>query len=64
MKRNAFLLVGLVGLLIATFLMTRPVREEMTCPLSQLKINDDPKANEMCDKAGGVLKDGQCTCPS
>jgi hypothetical protein len=34
------------------------------CPLSQLKIDNDPKAKEMCDKAGGVLKDGQCTCPS
>lgn len=64
MKRNTILLVGLVVVLFAAFLMTRPVRETMRCPLSELKIDNDPKAKEMCSTAGGVLKDGKCTCPT
>jgi hypothetical protein len=58
MKRIPWGLVFAFVVLGAILLRTR----ERMCPLSR-RVGDDPLLIAQCAEAGGVLEDGECTCP-
>lgn len=62
MRRNKLLAIGLLVVAFVLFFVMRPVREK-ACPLSNKLAGDDPELKAKCDALGGVIKDGECTCP-
>jgi hypothetical protein len=61
MKQGKLLAVLGFLVVLALFLMTRPVREK-ACPLTNSAIASDPEFVFKCAALGGVVRDGKCTC--
>lgn len=59
-KQGKIIAIVLVLLAFVVFFMIRPVREK-ACPLT--KAATTAAVQEECTRQGGVLKDGNCTCP-
>lgn len=61
MKYTKILAIVFVIVAFAIFFMVQPVREK-ACPLTQSSPGVTPSVEE-CANFGGVVKDGECTCP-
>lgn len=61
MKQGKLLAVLGFLVVLALFLMTRPVREK-ACPLTNSVLAIDSEFVAKCSSLGGVVRDGKCTC--
>jgi len=59
MKYTKILAIVFVIVAFTVFFISQPVREK-ACPLTQTQTSPNL---ENCSSLGGVIKDGQCTCP-
>lgn len=61
MKYTKILAIVFVIVAFTVFFISQPVREK-ACPLTKLSPGVSPSAGD-CAALGGILKDGECTCP-
>jgi len=59
MKYSKLFAIVFVVIVFVLFFMNRPVREK-ACPLTQAALNANARD---CERTGGVLKEGACSCP-
>jgi large-conductance mechanosensitive channel len=62
MKYTKILAIVFVIVAFAIFFLVQPVREK-ACPLTKLTSPGVTPSLEECANFGGVVKDGECTCP-
>lgn len=63
MKRTKLLAIGILVVAFVVFFMTRPTRERACMVVPNATASNDPQLKAKCDEQGGVIVNGECSCP-